>query len=91
MAMEPPISLWVNSVEPKKIQIRYVCNLEIAQPALWEQLILVFVPLQKLEGPMGTIWFKNFSDRLYIYKRQFKEPLKLEVPFNGGRLTPWLN
>lgn len=72
-------------------QIHYILNLDLYKPALWEQLILAFRPLKKIEGPTVTVWYKHFSDRLYIYRRDFKQPEQVAAPFNGGFYAPWTN
>jgi len=78
-------------MDSKKAVIHHAYNLEYYKPKLWEHLILAFCPMLKSDGPLGCVYYKNFADRLYIYKREYPALERPKVPFTGGANTPWLN
>lgn len=42
-------------------------NLLYYTPKLWERIVLFFCPLLTHESPGSIIWYKRFSNRMYIY------------------------
>lgn len=42
-------------------------NLMYYTPKLWEKFVLFFCPLRQHEAPTAIVWYKTFSNRLYIY------------------------
>lgn len=46
----------------------YHCyNLIYYTPKLWEKIVLWFCPLEEQVSDTSTVWYKKFSNRLYIY------------------------
>lgn len=46
---------------------KYVFNLEVYKPKLWERLLLTFIPLKTEASERMIFWYKEFRDRLYVY------------------------
>jgi hypothetical protein len=42
-------------------------NLLYYKPKLWEQVVLFFCPLLQHDAENSIIWYKKFSNRMYIY------------------------
>lgn len=42
-------------------------NLLYYKPKLWELVVLFFCPLRQHEAPTAIVWYKTFSNRLYVY------------------------
>lgn len=42
-------------------------NLLYYTPKLWEKIVLFFCPLRQHEAATAIVWYKTFSNRLYIY------------------------
>lgn len=65
-------------------------NLEIYKPSWLEKLILYFCAMQTMDGDAGTIYFKYFSNRLYIYRVERKTMSKdTAIPWSDR--NPYLN
>jgi hypothetical protein len=42
-------------------------NLLYYTPKLWEKVVLFFCPLRQHEVSTAIVWYKTFSNRLYVY------------------------
>lgn len=51
----------------KKHKTMNAYNLLYYKPKLWERIILWFCPLKTHEAPGSIIWYKHFSNRMYVY------------------------
>lgn len=48
--------------------IKHAYNLAYYKPKLWERVILHFCKMQCAEKPESMVFFKQFFNRLYVYK-----------------------
>lgn len=63
-------------------------NLLYYKPKLWEEIILWFCPLKTHEAPTCVIWYKTFSNRMYIYGYMRAQTVDRDTYTTGSNYTP---
>lgn len=62
-------------------------NLLYYTPKLWEKIILWFCPLKTHEAPTCVIWYKTFSNRMYIYGYIRAQSVSTDNHTTGSNVT----
>ncbi len=68
-----------------------VVNVWMVKLTLLERFVLMFVQMERIEGPLAIILYKSAFGRLYIFQKIDKVYEKKPAPFDGGMNQPWMN
>lgn len=72
----------------KKHKTMNAFNLLYYTPRPWEKIVLWFCPLKTHESPDYVIWYKTFSNRMYIYGYIRAQAVSTDTYTTGSDYTP---